>query len=119
MWAKCARTSCELDNLDCDNKSGNPQYVQFYEKNHKEFPYLKKFGEIGIVTQRDAIKNKLVNRGEACLYLGHAENHSVEVARFMKLSTKRVISSIDVKRLNQTFKDYQEAQGLYNDDGYY
>ena len=41
-------------------------------------------------------RSKLVNRGEACLYLGHAENHSAEVARFMKLSTKRVVRSRDV-----------------------
>ena len=37
----------------------------------------------------------------------------------MKLSTKRVIRSRDVKWLNQTFKYYQESQGLYNDEEYY
>ena len=61
LWAECARTACELDNLDCDNKSGKPRYVLFYGKDYKGFPYLKKFGEIGIVTQGNAIKNKLVN----------------------------------------------------------
>ena len=105
--------------MDCDNKSGKPQYDLFYGKYYKGFPCLKKFGEIGIVTQVNAIKNNLVNRGEACLYLGHAENHSTEVACFMKLSTKRVIRSRDVKWLNETFQDYQESQVLYNDEEYY
>ena len=75
LLSECACTACELDNLDCDNKSGKPWYVQFYRKDYKGFPYLKKFGEIGIVTQGNEIRNKLANRGEACLYLGHAENH--------------------------------------------
>ena len=112
MWAKCARTACELENLDCDNKIGKLRHVQFYGKDYRGFPYLRIFGEIGIVTQGDAIKDKLVNHGEACLYLGHAENHSAEVSHFMKLSTKRVIRSRDVKWLNQTFQDYQESQEL-------
>ena len=102
-----------------DNKIGKPWYVLFYRKDYKGFPYLNKFGEIGIVTQGNAIKNKLVNLCEVCLYLGYAENHSAEVSRFMKLSTKQVINSRDVKWLNQTFQDYQESQGLYNDDEYY
>ena len=102
--------------MDCDNKAGKPRYVEFYGKDYKAFPYLRKFGEIGIVTQGDAIKSKLVNRGMACLYLGHADNHSAEVSRFMKLSTKRVICSRDVKWLNKTFKEYQESEGLYKDD---
>eukprot|EP00957_Ditylum_brightwellii_P169972 12937819-Ditylum_brightwellii.AAC.1 len=34
----------------------------------------------------------------------------------MKLSTKRVIRSRDVKWLNKTFKEYQESEGLYEDD---
>jgi len=57
-----------------------------------------------------------VNRGEACLYLGHADNHSGEVAHFLKLSTKRVIRSRDVKWLNKTFHEYQKSEGLYRDN---
>lgn len=92
LWAKYGGTACNLDNLDCDNKAGKPCYVHY-----KALPYLKKFGEIGIVTQGNKIKSKLVNSGESCIYLGHAGNHSAEVACFMKLSTKRVIRSQDVK----------------------
>ena len=111
LWAKCACTACDLDNLDCDNKAGKPCYTEFYGKDYKAFPFLRKFGEIGIVTQGDAIKSKLVNRGVACLYLGHADNHSAEVSRFMKLSTKRVIRSCDVKWLIKTFKEYKNPKG--------
>lgn len=116
MWAECGCTACELDNLDCENKAGKPRCVQFYGKDYKGFPYLRKFGEIGVVKQRDKIKSELVNRGEVCLYLGHAENHSADVARFMKLSTKRVIRSQDVKWLKKTFQECQESEGLYQGD---
>ena len=72
LWAECATTACVLDNLDC---SGN-------KKPHKAFKYLRKFGKIGIVTKKDKIKGKLTNRGEECIYLGHAKNHSGEVVLF-------------------------------------
>ena len=116
LWAECARTACELDNLDCDNKVGKPRYEQFFGKDYKPFPYLRKFGEIGVVTKGKDICSKLINKGEACLYLGHAENHSAEVARFMKLSTKRVICSRDIKWLEKTFQEYQKSEGLYDDN---
>ena len=57
-----------------------------------------------------------MNCGEACIYLGHADDHSAEVARFMKLSTKHVIHSRDVKWLEKTFQQYQESEGLYEDE---
>jgi len=81
LWAECARTACALDNLDC-NRNKKPRYIAFYGKDYKGFKHLRKFGEIGVVTKGDKIKIKLVNHGEACLYLGHADNHSGEVARF-------------------------------------
>ena len=112
LWAECGRTACELDNLDCENEAGKPQCVQFHGKDHKGFPHLRKFGEIGVVKQGDKIKSELVNCGEACLCLGHAENHSADVACFMKLSTKRVICSQDVKWSKKTFQEHQGSEGL-------
>ena len=56
------------------------------------------------MTQGDKIRRKLVNKGEVCHYLRHAENHSPEVASLMKLRIKRVISFRDIKWLNKTFQ---------------
>ena len=94
LWAECASTACALDNLDCSGKM-KPDYVAFYGKDYKGFKLFKKFGEIGIVTRGDKTKSKLTNRGEDCFYLGLVENHCGEVARFLKLNTKRVIRSRD------------------------
>jgi len=57
-----------------------------------------------------------VNRGEECLYLGHADNHSGEAGRFLKLSTTRVIRSRDVIWLKKNFNEYQKSEGLYSVD---
>jgi len=114
LWAECVRTACDLDNLDCGNRTNKPRNVKFYGKDYKGLQNLRKFGEIGVVIQSDKIKSKLVNRGISCLYLGNAENHSPEVARFM--NTKRVIRSRDVKWLNKTFHEYQKSEGLYKED---
>jgi len=95
LWTECARTACPLHKLDC-NRNLKSRYVASYGKDYKGF------GEIGVVTKGDKVKSKLVNRGEAYLYLGHADNHSGEAARFLILSTKRVIRSRDVKLSTNT-----------------
>ena len=87
MWAECARTVCALDNLDC-NGNKKTRYVAFYGKDYTGSKHLRKFGEIGFVTKGDKIKSDLVNRGEACLHLGHADNHRGEVGRFFEIKYK-------------------------------
>ena len=47
--------------------------------------------------------------------MGHADKHSGEVHRFLKLSTKRVIRSRDVRWLNTTFSAYMKSQNEEND----
>jgi len=36
LWAECANTACELDNLDCSGIKKS-HYVEFYKKNYKAF----------------------------------------------------------------------------------
>jgi len=67
----------------------------FMERITKGLNILKSSEKIGIVTRGDKTKSKLTNRGEDCFYLGLVENHCGEVARFLKLNTKRVIRSRD------------------------
>ena len=63
------------------------------------------------------------NCAEEVLYLGHAEDHSKETVRLLKLSTKRVVRSRDVRWLEKTYKefclddgrDFQEYDGADDD----
>ena len=111
LWAECARTATDLDNLDCENLDHKPRYTLFYGKEYKPFKYLHQFGEIAIVTTGAEIQSKINNRGLECIYLGHASGHSSEVSRFLKISTKQVVKSRDVKWLDRTFLEYQKEQG--------
>jgi len=112
LWAECARTATYLDNLDCDNASGKPRYTLFHGVDDKRFKYLQKFGEMAIVKLGDKIKNKLENRGTPAIYLGHADGHSAEVSRFLKVITKRVIRSRDARFLETTFLRWARETGF-------
>jgi hypothetical protein len=103
LWAECANTATYLDNFDCDNEKGEPRYKLFHGNDDRRFKYLRKFGEMAIVTVRDAIQSKLTNRGVPAIYLGHATNHSMEVCRFLKVATRRVIRSRDVSFWRKPF----------------
>ena len=58
LWAECARTATNLDNIDCDNKDKEPRYKKFMGEDYKGFQHIQKFGEVGIMTQRDKIRQK-------------------------------------------------------------
>ena len=105
LWAECANTATKLDNLDCDNDEKVPRYKQFMKEDFKGFDNLRKFGEVGIKTLRKKIPAKIKKKGIPCLYLGHADNHGSDVCRLLKLETKRVVRSRDLKWLDKTLKE--------------
>ena len=82
---------CSLKILDCNNKKGITCYKVFHGEDDKTFPYLQKFREVGLAKLADKIQAKLKNQAKEVLYLGHAEDHSNETVRLLKLSTKRVV----------------------------
>ncbi len=56
-------------------------------------------------------QNKLENRGVPAVYLGHGPNHSSEVSRFFKLSTRKVIRSQDDRFLATAFLRWARDTG--------
>ena len=116
LWAECARTATNLDNIDCDNKEKIPRYKRFMGEDYKGFQHIKKFGEVGIMTMREKMKAKIKNRGIPCLYLGHADSHGSDVARLLKLETKKVVRSRDIRWLNKTLDEYMKDKGDFEED---
>ena len=110
LWAECAKTATFQDNLDCDNGKGKTRHSQFWKQDAKGFNYMRVFGEVGIATQGEKMRGKLENRGLACLYLGHAWGHADDVHRLLKLSTRRVIRSRDVRWLDKKFDQYMKEE---------
>ena len=68
------------------------------------------------MTKREKMKAKIKNRGIPCLYLGHADSHGGDVARLLKLETKRVVRSRDIRWLNKTLAEYMKDKGDFEDD---
>ena len=112
LWAECARTATYLDNQDCEtSEHKRPRYTEFYGYDDKSFRFIRRFGEMAIVKTGAELRNKLENRGIPALYLGHADKHSAEVGRFLKLTTRRVIRSRDVRWLNKTYWEWMRENG--------
>ena len=85
LWAECAKAATYTDNLDCDNRTGKTTYFNFWKQDCKGVKHMRTFGEVCVATDGQKIRGKLSNRGLACLYIGHAWNHSSDVHRLLKL----------------------------------
>ena len=99
-----------MDGLDAENEDRKTRHFLFWGRDCEPFCHLRVFGEVGVVKQGAKIKSKLQNRGLQCLHLGHADNHAKDVHRFLKLQTKKVIRSRDVKWLNKMFGDCHDMK---------
>jgi hypothetical protein len=102
LWAEAANWVTHIENCIVTSTKRVPSYVQFYGKPPNISTH--QFGEIGIVANtQQQIKEKLTNRGIACMNLGLAPNHSTDVYRMLNLHTKHVLMSRDITWLNQTY----------------
>jgi Reverse transcriptase (RNA-dependent DNA polymerase) len=106
LWAEAANWVTHIENCVVTSTKTVPSYVQFYGKPPNIS--IHQFGEIGIVANtQQKIKGKLTNRGIACMNLGLAPNHSIDVYRMLNLHTKRVLMSRDITWLNQTYGQWK------------
>ena len=67
---------------------------------------LRIFGEVGVVTKKDKIQAKLMNRGTTCIFVGYTENHSNDVFRMLNFEANAVIHSRDIIWLHKLHKDW-------------
>jgi hypothetical protein len=64
---------------------------------------LEIFGEVGVVTSKDKIQAKLINRGTTRKFVGYTGHHSKDVYRMSNLTTNSLIISRDIICLNKTY----------------
>lgn len=96
------------------NSKGNIQ--------RKEEPTIK-FGDIGVVTMKNKIQNKLKDRGTTMMFVGFAKDHSTGVFRLYNFETGKVIILRNViwlkKLFGEHFKvttDKEEEKGIIYED---
>ena len=95
LWTECASTATSLDNILSTNGELSP-YESFYGHPSKIMNNLRTFGELGIVKTASKTQSKIVNRGEACIFVGYPSNHPSSTYRMLNLRTHKVIISRDI-----------------------
>jgi hypothetical protein len=113
IWAEAAHTASDLENALVSSRQNTPAY-QLLTK--KEFPIvsgLHPFGELAVIATSASrkIRGKLDDRGRICIYLGRSLNHSVEIGRFLNLTSNHVILSRDITWLVKTYGEWKGIQG--------
>ena len=105
LWHECASTATKIDNILVEDKKENSPYEQFYGESPKYEKYLRKFGELGVVTisNTNKMKGKLSDRGITGIFVGYARNHSGNTYRMYNPKTKKVWITRDIIWLNKMY----------------
>ena len=110
LWCEVISTATNLDNMMVRPDRTKPPFTLFYNKDVKYMKRLRSFGEMAVVDIHEGkqMRSKLDNRGETCMFVGYADDHSGDVYRFLNVKTKRIIMSRDVRWLNIIWKHYKK-----------
>ena len=70
---------------------------------------MRRFGEMAVIAIHEGkkMRSKLDYREKTCMLIGYADDHSRDVYRFLKIHTKKIIISRDVRWLNIIWKHYR------------
>jgi hypothetical protein len=61
---------------------------------------------VGVIRSITTVKEKLQDRGQACIFVGYAAQHAGNVYRMMNLKTGRLCLSRDVRWLHKSYGEY-------------
>jgi hypothetical protein len=107
LWAEAAQMATCIENQLVTANKPTPANTIFQSNASSKGIRLHQFGEMAVVALREKITSKLANRGQACIYVGVASDHSNDVLRFFNPRTSKIILSRDVKWLNVLYKQWK------------
>jgi len=70
IWAECARAITFLSNITASKTKEKCPYQLLFGNKLKVPPSLRISGEIGVITTKDNVQEKLKTRGTACNFVG-------------------------------------------------
>ena len=110
FWCEVISTATKLDNIMVRPERMNPPHTLFYGKDAKYTRSLRTFGEMAVIAIHEGkkMRSKLDDRGKRCMFVGYAEDHSKDVYWFLKIHTRLIIISRDVRWLNIIWKQYKK-----------
>ena len=98
LWAEAVNYNEDVRNSISTTRSVDSANKLFFGKLPSFLKSTVEFGRVGYVTIRGAkIKNKIEERSMKCIMVGYSRNSSGDTYRLYNPTTKRIISSRDVK----------------------
>ena len=112
IWAEAVNYNEDVRNSMSTTRSVDSANKTFFGKLPSFLKSMVEFGRVGYVTIRGAkIKNKIEERSIKYIMVGYAWNHSGDTYILYNPTTKRIISSRDVK-----WADWKPVDPLNNMD---
>ena len=77
-------------------------HALFYGEDAKYTRSLRTFGEMEVIAIHEdhKMRSKLDDRGKTCMFVGYADDHTIDVYTFLNIHTRRIILSRHVRWLN-------------------
>jgi hypothetical protein len=101
LWPHAALLVTDLENTIVDPKVSTSHFT-LTGTNPNWVKNLRTFGEIGIVfTKPTKIKSKLENRGNPCIFIGYAADHTSNVFKLYNPKTYATLLSRNVYWFNK------------------
>jgi hypothetical protein len=80
------------------------------------FSNFKVVGEVGVVTTKEKVQDKLSKQGATYTFVGYTEHHSRDVHRILYLNTNLMIISCVIIWLNKTYKELRIGKTTISKD---
>ena len=110
FWCEVISTATKLDNIMVRPERTKPPDTLFYGEDAKYTRSLRTFGEIAVIAihKGKKMRSKLDDRGKTCMFVGYADDCTIDVYRFLNIHTRRIVLSSDVRWLNIIWKQYKK-----------
>ena len=91
----------------------NPPLQEFFGNDSTMVPYLQVFGEMCVITKNNTrkISAKLENKGEYGMLCGYTDEHSPSTYRMYKPSTKKFVTTRDIRWLYLSYSPWIRKGG--------
>ena len=112
FWCEVISTATKLDNIMVRKERTKPPFTLFYNDEPKYMKFLRSFGKMAVIAISDGkkLRSKLDTRGRTGIFVGYADDHAVNVYRFINIQMKQIILSRDIQWLNSFWKDYKKRR---------
>ena len=99
FWCEVISTATKLENIMVRPERTKPPHTLFYGEDAKYTRSLRTFGEMAVIAIHEGkkMRSKLDDRGKKCMFVGYADDNTKDVYRFLKIHTRRIILSRDVR----------------------